>query len=321
MKLCTLRNGTRDGALFVASSDGSRCKSAASIAPSMQAALDDWASAEPALRIIADTLEAGEGVPLDVRACLAPLPRAYEWVDGSAYIHHIVLVRRARGAPLPPRLHEEPLVYQGGSSTMLAPTDDVSMLDASFGLDLEAEIGVVLGDTPRGTTKEHALDHVRLVVLLDDFTFRNLVPPELEKGFGFFQSKPATGFAPFAITPDALGPLWREGRLHARMRVLRNETVIGDLDTGVMHFSFADLIAHITRTRDFTAGTILGSGTISNEGDANGTACIVEKRMRELLEDGAMKTPFLAEGEHITIECLDAEGRNLFGPFTQRVVR
>jgi fumarylacetoacetate (FAA) hydrolase len=288
---------------------------------SMQDALDDWARSELELRAISRAVEQGGGEPLDVARCMAPLPRAYEWVDGSAYIHHIMLVRRARGAPLPPRVYEEPLVYQGGSGVLLGPSEDVPLIDPEHGLDCEAELGVVLGDVRRGATHAEARDAIRLFVLLDDFTLRNLVPAELEKGFGFFLSKPATGFAPFALTPDELGDAFRDGRVHTRLRVLRNGDVIGDLDTGPMHFSFLDLVVHIAQTRDYCAGTILGSGTISNEDPARGTACLVEKRMRELLEKNAISTPYLAHDDVITIEASDREGRSLFGPFHQRVVR
>lgn len=320
MKLCTLRNGTRDGALYVASKDGTRCSPAPDVAPTLQRALDDWARVEPVLRDVARSLDEGHGEALDVARCLAPLPRAYEWVDGSAYIHHILLVRRARGAEPPPRLHEEPLVYQGGASVMLGPHEDVPLLDPAHGLDCEAELGVILGDTAVGTTRDEAAHAIRLFVLLNDFTLRSLVPQELEKGFGFFLSKPATGFAPFALTPDELGDALRGGRVHARLRVLRGDVVIGDLDTSPMHFSFHDLIAHITRTRAFGAGTILGSGTVSNEDPARGVACLVEQRMRELLEHGAARTPYLAAGESITIEALAADGTSLFGPFAQKVI-
>lgn len=287
----------------------------------MQAALDDWDRCEPALREIATKLDAGEGAkPLAIADLHSPLPRAYEWVDGSAYINHIVLVRKARGAEPPETLQTDPLVYQGGSGVLLAPTDDIPLPNPEWGLDFEAEICVVLGDTPRGVTKENAAQHIKLLMLCNDVTLRNLIPAELKKNFGFFNSKPATAFSPFAITPDELGDAWRDGRIHLPLRSALNGERAGDPDAGPeMHFSFLDLIQHIAKTRAFTAGTILGSGTVSNENPDKGVSCLAERRMREILADGKPTTEFLKEGDQVQIEMLDATGRNLFGTISQKV--
>ena len=321
MKLATLRNGTRDGALALVSADLRACLPVADIAPTMQAALDDWGRAEPLLRARADDLAAGRiaGSPFDPKGCLSPLPRAYEWVDGSAFLHHVRLVRKARNAEPPPTLLTDPLIYQGGSSALLGPTDPIPLGDPAWGLDFESEIAVVLGDTPIGTTAAAAAPFVRLVLLANDVTFRGLIPDELAKGFGFFQSKPATAFSPVAVTPDELGPAWRDGRLHARLRTTLNDTLVGDPDAGAMHFSFYDLIAHLTRTRAFGAGTILGSGTVSNEDRARGISCLAERRMIEIIEAGKPTTPFLAAGDRVRIELLDDQGASIFGAIDQRV--
>jgi len=322
MKLATLRDGSRDGRLVVVRRDGTRCARADAIARTLQRALDEWDAKEPALRALAAELEAGraDSEPLEVEALHAPLPRAYEWVDGSAYIHHIVLVRKARGAEPPPTLRTEPLVYQGGSSDFLGPRADIVLADPAWGCDFESEVAVILGDVPQGTSAADAARHVKLLLLANDVTLRNLVPPELEKGFGFFQSKPATAFSPFAITPDELGPAWRDGRVHLRLRTLLNGALAGDPEAGPeMHFSFFDLVAHITRTRAFGAGTILGSGTVSNVDAARGVSCLAERRMREILEHGAPKTPFLAQGDRVEIEMLAADGTSLFGKIVQTV--
>lgn len=322
MKLATLRNGTRDGTLVVVRSDAQRYAVADGIAPHLQAALDGWDETRPQLEQLAARLEAGEtgGEPLDISRLHSPLPRAYEWVDGSAYINHIVLVRKARGAEPPETLRTDPLVYQGGSGVLLAPTDDIPLPDASWGLDYEAEICAILGDTPRGVTSSEAGHHIKLLTLCNDVTFRNLIPPELKKGFGFFNSKPATAFSPFAITPDELGGAWHDGRVHLRLRSFVNGELTGDPEAGPeMHFSFFDLVQHICKTRSFTAGTILGSGTVSNEDPARGVSCLAERRMREIIDTGEAKTQFLNEGDTLHIEMRDHEGNDLFGPIRQKV--
>ena len=323
MKLATLRDSTRDGTLVVVRRDNQVYTVARDVAPTMQAALDRWEQAEPSLRALAAQLESGEiaGVPVDPARLSAPLPRAYEWVDGSAYINHIVLVRKARGAEPPATLRTDPLVYQGGSGVLLGPTDDLVLADPAWGLDFEAEVAVILGDVPQGTTKDDAPRCVRLVTLVNDITLRNLIPDELAKGFGFFNSKPATAFSPFAITPDELGPAYHDGRVHLRLRSTYNGKRIGDPEAGPeMHFSFFDLLAHVAKTRAFTAGTILGSGTVSNVDRARGISCLAEQRMIETIEQGKPVTPFMKPGDTIAIEMLDTEGRSLFGRIEQRVV-
>ncbi|MET0341515.1 MAG: fumarylacetoacetate hydrolase family protein [Polyangiales bacterium] len=324
MKLATLDDGSRDGSLLVVDRRGARACAAVTVAPNLQAALDDWPRAEPKLRALSAALEGGsapDAFPLDVARLRAPLPRAYEWVDGSAYLNHMILVRKARGATPPKTLETDPLVYQGGSSEMLSPRAPLVLADPSWGLDFEGEVAVVLGDTPRGTLASEATRHVWLLMLANDVTYRNLVPAELEKGFGFFGSKPATAFSPFAITPDELGSAFRGGRVHLPLRVFLNDKLVGDPEAGdAMHFSFFDLVQHITRTRAFTAGTILGSGTVSNEDPARGVSCLAERRARETIEFGAPKTPFLKAGDHVRIEMTDANGRSIFGVIEQRVV-
>jgi fumarylacetoacetate (FAA) hydrolase len=323
MKLATLRTGTRDGALIVVDRRGERWARADAVAPTLQAALDDWKRAEPELRALSRRLDGGQLAAelLDASALAAPLPRAYEWVDGSAYINHIVLVRKARGAEPPATLETDPLVYQGGSGVLLGPRDAIELGDSDWGLDFEAEICVVLDDTPRGTRAAHAGEHVALMMLCNDVSLRNLIPPELAKGFGFFCSKPATAFSPFAITPDELGAAWQGGRVHLRLRSTLNEKLAGDPEAGPeMHFSFFQLIEYITKTRAFTAGTILGSGTVSNRDRARGVSCLAERRMLETIETGAPKTPFMKAGDRIEIEMLAPDGTSLFGRIDQKVV-
>ncbi|AKT38582.1 fumarylacetoacetate hydrolase family protein [Chondromyces crocatus] len=324
MKLGTLRGPGRDGTLIVVHEDGQAYTPAGATWPTLQAALDDWERAEPALRKLSEALKQGtvQAQPLDVSKLHAPLPRAYEWVDGSAYINHIVLVRKARGAEPPETLRTDPLVYQGGSGVLLGPTDDIPLRDEQWGLDFEAEVCAILGDTPMGTTALEAERHIRLLCLANDVTLRNLIPNELAKGFGFFCSKPATAFSPFAITPDELGDVFKDGRIHLRLRSTYNGELAGDPEAGPeMHFSFFDLIAHLTKTRSYTAGTILGSGTVSNADRARGVSCLAERRMIETLDDGKPTTPFMRVGDTIAIEMLDAAGRSLFGRIEQKVVK
>jgi fumarylacetoacetate (FAA) hydrolase len=322
MKLATLRDGTRDGRLLVVREDGAAACPVDGTWRTLQAALDDWPRAEPALRALAHDLDTGaiEGAPVDPGRLAAPLPRAYEWVDGSAYLNHVILVRKARGAEPPPTLEHDPLVYQGGSGDLLGPRDPIVLVDEAWGLDYEAEVCVILGDVPLGTTAAEAARHVRLVLLANDVSLRNLIPAELAKGFGFFQSKPATAFSPFAVTPDALGAAWQDGRLHARLRSTYNGALVGDCDAGPeMHFSFFELIAHLARTRRYTAGTILGSGTVSNRERARGVSCFAERRMIETIEEGAPRTPFMKVGDRIQIEARLADGTSPFGVIDQEV--
>ncbi len=323
MKLGTLKDGTRDGRLVVVKRDNSVYTPADGVAKSMQEALDNWDEVEGKLQELSQKLDSGEvtGEPVDLDKFHSPLPRAYEWIDGSAYINHIVLVRKARDAEPPETLETDPLVYQGGSGHFLAPTEDIELPDAEWGLDFEAEIAVVLGDTPRGVKKEEAGDYVKLLMLVNDNTFRNLIPAELAKSFGFFQSKPATTFSPFAVTPDELGDNWEGGRVTLPLETDYNGEFFGNPEAGPeMHFSFFDLIQHVTKTRAFTAGTILGSGTVSNEDQSKGSSCLSEKRMLEKIETGEFVTPYMQVGDTVKIEMKDEEGNNIFGTITQKVV-
>ena len=323
MKLATLRDGSRDGRLLIVRRDGETAAPSPDAWPTLQRALDDWDAAEPQLRALADQLDRGavDGVPVDPNRLGAPLPRAYEWVDGSAFLNHVILVRKARGAEPPKTLETDPLIYQGGSGDMLGPRDPIELRDAAWGLDFESEVCVVLGDVPMGTSSADAGKHVRLVMLANDCTLRNLIPPELAKGFGFFQSKPATAFSPFAVTPDELGEHWLGGRLHARVRTTYNGDVVGDCDSGPeMHFSFFDLIAHVAKTRRFTAGTILGSGTVSNSDRTRGISCLAERRMIETIETGKPLTPFMSVGDKVEITATLPDGTTPFGTIEQLVV-
>ena len=298
MKLATLRDGTRDGRLLVVRADGEVGAPAPAPWTSLQRALDDWDAALPALRATAAALDGRDldGIAIDPARLAAPLPRAYEWVDGSAYLNHVILVRKARKAEPPPTLTTDPLVYQGGSGDLLGPRDDLELPDPAWGLDYESEVVVILGDTPRGTTAATAAPHVRLVMLANDVTLRNLIP-------------------------DELGDAWKDGRLQARVRSTYNDAVIGDCDSGPeMHFSFHDLIAHLCKTRRYTAGTIVGSGTVSNADRARGISCLAEIRMIETIDHGAPKTPFMKVGDRIAIEAVLPDGSSPFGRIEQTVV-
>jgi len=322
MRLATLADGSRDGRLAVVRRDGAAFADAGTIAPCLQAAIDRWDEAEPRLRALAEALDAGraEATPLDLDRVRAPLPRAYEWIDGSAYLNHVRLVRRARQAEPPPTLTTDPLVYQGGSGVLLGPRDPLPFGARDYGLDFEGEVCVITGDVPLGVAAGEALRHVRLLCLANDVSLRKLIPDELAKGFGFFVGKPATAFSPFAVTPDELGEAWRDGRAHLRLTVRLNGVVAGDLEAGPeMHFSFADLLAHVTRTRALAAGTILGSGTVSNQDPARGVSCLAERRAREQIEFGAARTPFLQVGDRVEIRAAGPDGRDLFGSIDQRV--
>jgi fumarylacetoacetate (FAA) hydrolase len=322
MKLATIKNKSRDGRLAVVSSDNKKLSVVGDRIPTLQYALDNWSECEPQLKKISQDLNSGtlSGEPVDTTQLAAPLPRAYEWVDGSAYINHIVLVRKARNAEPPATLKTDPLVYQGGSGVLLGPNDPIMIKDTAWGLDFESEICVVLADTPQGTKKEDAHKYIRLVMSANDVSLRNLIPAELEKGFGFFCSKPATAFSPFAVTPDELGSAWKDGRVHLPLITHLNGKKFGDPNAGPeMFFSFYDLIEHICKTRAYTAGTILGSGTVSNEDRARGSSCLQEVRMIEKIDTGAMKTPFMQPGDRVEIEMFDPAGRSIFGKIDQQV--
>ncbi|HUO97254.1 MAG TPA: fumarylacetoacetate hydrolase family protein [Rhizomicrobium sp.] len=322
MKLASLKSG-RDGRLVVVSRDLTRCIPVPHVAHRLQGALDRWRDTEARLREIYEHLNEGatEGViAFDARECSAPLPRAYQWADGSAYVTHVELVRRARGAEMPKSFWTDPLMYQGGSDAMIGPTDPILAADEAWGIDFEAEVAVVTDDVAMGCGAKDAAGHIKLLMLVNDVSLRNLIPGELAKGFGFFQSKPATAFSPVAVTPDELGQAWRDAKVHLPLRVFLNDEPFGAPNAGTdMTFSFADLIAHAARTRSLSPGTIIGSGTVSNQDDAAGSCCIVEKRMIEQIESGAPRTPFLKFGDRVRIEMLDEEGRSVFGAIDQDV--
>jgi fumarylacetoacetate (FAA) hydrolase len=323
MKLASLKHG-RDGRLIVVSRDLSRAVAVQDIAPTLQAALDDWSAIAPLLRQAAADLEAGRlaaAFAFDPCAVAAPLPRAYQWVDASAYLVHVDLVRKARGAELPAALHRDPLVYQGGSDDFLGACDDIVVPREDMGIDLEAEVAVIVDDVPMGTGAAAAGAHIKLVMLANDVSLRNLVPGELAKGFGFYVSKPATAFSPVAVTPDELGAAWDGGKLarplvsHVRGRLLGRPDAAKD-----MAFDFPRLIAHLAQTRNLRAGTIIGSGTVANrDHDVVGSSCLTEVRTLETLRHGQPSTPFLAFGDDIRIEMHDATGRSIFGAIAQRV--
>ncbi|MBB5747447.1 fumarylacetoacetate hydrolase family protein [Brevundimonas variabilis] len=332
MKLASLKHG-RDGRLVVVSRDLNWFTDAFLIAPTLQAALDDWDRTAPLLRVLAESLE-HEAVPrgrFHERDAAAPLPRAYQWADGSAYVNHVALVRQARGAEVPDSFWTDPLMYQGGSDGFLGARDPIPLMDEAWGCDLEAEIVVVTGDVPRGISATEALDHIRLVGLVNDVSLRNLIPAELAKGFGFVQSKPASALSPVFVTPDELGDRWNGGRLSGALTVSLNNAPFGQADAGTdMTFDFGTLIAHLAKTRSLVAGTIIGSGTVSNR-DADGGpgqpvsegglgySCIAEVRTVETLSGGAAVTPFLKHGDTVRIEMLDERHHSIFGAIEQVV--
>lgn len=324
MKLASRKAGGRDGQLVVVDRALEHFASVPGIAPTMQDALDRWREVEPALRTVAAELEAGrrgDAQPFDTRECAAPLPRAYHWADGSAYVNHVELVRKARGAQMPASFWTDPLMYQGGSDDLLGPCDDVPFVSEEHGIDLEAEVAVITDDVPLGTNATQATSHVKLLMLVNDWSLRNLIPNELAKGFGFYQSKPATAFSPVALTPDELGEAWRDGKVHLPLTSHVNGHLLGRPNAGVdMTFGFPELIAHAARTRRLGAGTIIGSGTVSNCDRSRGSSCLAERRMLEQIEHGSPRTPFLKFGDRVRIEMLDARGHNLFGTLDQRVI-
>jgi len=331
MKLASLKGG-RDGRLVVVSNDLTRCASAAAVAPTLQAALDDWANTRPALETIAKELEAGDGDSFDQAVCASPLPRAYQWADGSAYVNHVELVRKARGAEMPASFWTDPLMYQGGSDSFLGPRDDIPMADEAWGIDFEAEVTVVTDDVPMGVSAADALDHIQLIMLVNDVSLRNLIPGELGKGFGFFQSKPSSAFSPIAVTPDELGASWSGGKVHLPLLSILNDKAIGKPGAGVdMTFDFGQLIAHAAKSRPLSAGCIIGSGTVSNKLDDGpgkhiedggvGYSCIAEIRTIETINDGKPSTSFMQFGDSIRIEMNDANGASIFGTIDQVVTK
>ena len=333
MKLATLKDGTRDGRLVVVSDDLTLCASAERIVATLQDALDAWSDIEAELRTLASAVEC-RSVPVErfrESEAMSPLPRSYQWADGSAYVNHVELVRRARGADMPASFWTDPLMYQGGSDSFLGPHDSICMPDEGWGIDMEGEVAVIVDDVPMGAGPESALAAVRLVMLCNDVSLRGLIPAELAKGFGFFQSKPASAFSPVAVTPDALGDAWRGGKLHLPLLVSLNDAALGCAEAGEdMTFDFGCLIAHAAKSRPLCAGTIIGSGTVSNRdpdgspgrpvtGGGRGYSCLAEIRMIETIERGAPVTPFMRFGDTVRIEMRDAAGRSVFGAIEQTV--
>ncbi len=325
MKLASIQSGGRDGTLVVVSRDLRRAVPVPGIAATLQAALDDWDRTASELDAVAMKLEAGHvdgEQAFDPADAASPLPRAYHWADGSAYVNHVELVRKARGAKMPDSFWEDPLVYQGGSDTFLGPRDDIPVRSEDFGIDMEAETAIITDDVPMGCTVAEAAGHIKLVMLVNDVSLRNLIPGELAKGFGFYQSKPSSSFSPVAVTPDELGDAFRDGVIHRPLRTHLNGELFGEPECGVdMTFSFFELIVHVSKTRRLGAGTIIGSGTVSNYDRSRGSSCIAEKRMLETIDTGKPVTPFMAYGDIVRIEMLDEQGGSIFGAIEQRVVK
>ena len=335
MKLATLKDGTRDGKLVVVSKDITRYCAAGTIAPTMQYALDNWDRVAPDLEVLYRDVE-HQTVPCErfhESEAHSPLPRAYQWADGSAYINHVKLVRKARGAEVPESFYHDPLMYQGGSDDFLAPRDPIPLKDTAWGCDMEGEVACITDDVPMGTTPEEAAGHIKLLMLVNDVSLRGLIPGELAKGFGFFQSKPATAFSPVAVTPDELGDAWKDSLIHLPLEVEYNREPFGRAQVGQdATFNLADLVAHAAKTRNLGAGAIIGSGTISNQGADGGPgkpvseggagySCIAEIRMIETIYDGEPKTRFMAPGDTVRIQMKDKDGHSIFGAIRQEVVQ
>jgi fumarylacetoacetate (FAA) hydrolase len=334
MKLASLKHG-RDGALVVVSRDLSRAADASAVAPTLQDALDDWSQAEPRLIELSDALGAGRvaHLPFEPEKCASPLPRAYQWADGSAYVNHVALVRQARGVEVPATFWTDPLIYQGGSDIFLGPRDPIALADEAWGIDLEAEVVVVLGDVPMGANREQAMKAIRLLMLVNDVTLRNLTPSELAKGFGFFQSKPSSAFTPVAVTPDELGRVWDGTKVHLPLRSYVNNQPLGRPMCSVdMTFDFPALIVHASKTRALCAGTILGAGTVSNRDKDGGPgksisegglgySCLAEQRTVETIRNGKPSTPYLRFGDRVRIEMRDAQGNSIFDAIDQEVAQ
>ncbi|MGB4860086.1 MAG: fumarylacetoacetate hydrolase family protein [Dokdonella sp.] len=325
MKLASLKAGGRDGTLIVVSRDLSRGVSAASVAPTLQRALEDWSNCAPRLNALSEQLNAGkvtDAFDIDMKALAAPLPRAYEFVDGSAYLPHVARVRRARGAEVPESFYVDPLMYQATSAGFLGPRDPVLAQSEDWGIDLEAEVIVVTDDVPMGASPALAAEHIQLIGLINDVSLRGLIPGELAKGFGFLQSKPRSALSPVLVTPDELGESWRDSKLHLAMRTWINDEWFGAAECGVdMQFNFGQLVAHVAKSRPLSAGTIVGSGTIANEDTGKGASCLAEQRTVETLRDGKPTTPFLKFGDRVRIDVLDRDGKTIFGDIDQIVTR
>ena len=324
MKLATYKDGSRDGQLVVVSRDLSTVHYATGIASKLQQVLDDWNFMSPQLQDLYETLNSGKArhaFPFDPAQCMAPLPRAYQWADGSAFINHVELVRKARNSEVPTTFYTDPLMYQGGSDDFIGPCDDVVVAREDFGIDFEAEVAVITADVPMGASSAQALDGVRLLMLANDVSLRNLIPDELAKGFGFIQSKPATAFSPVAVTLDEVSDAWKDGRLHLTLQSTWNGRKVGMCDAGnEMTFNFGQLIAHVCKTRNVRAGSVVGSGTVSNKDWSHGYSCIAEKRAIETIEDGKPKTDFMKFGDTIRIEARGKDGQSVFGAIDQKIV-
>ncbi|MEO7067499.1 MAG: fumarylacetoacetate hydrolase family protein [Rhodanobacter sp.] len=323
MKLGSLKEGGRDGTLIVVSRDLKRAVKAVAIASTLQLALDDWSNAAPRLNALYGELNEGNATgafALEMTALASPLPRAYEFVDGSAYLPHVERVRKARGASVPESFYTDPLMYQATSAGFLGPRDPVVVPSEDYGIDLEAEVVVVTDDVPMAVTPAQASEHIQLVGLINDVSLRGLIPGELAKGFGFLQSKPRSALSPVLVTPDELGDAWHDDKLHLPMRTWLNEQWFGEAECGVdMQFSFAQLVAHVAKTRPLTAGTIIGSGTIANQDTSKGASCLAEQRTVEKLRDGQPSTPFMKFGDRLRIEITDATGASIFGSIEQTI--
>lgn len=322
MKLGTLKSTSKDGELVVISKDTLKAVKVPAIAATMREAIENWEHTKPKLEKVYAALNKGESLEafdVDQNLFHSPLPRTWQWLDGSAFIHHIKLVRMARNAPMPETLETVPLMYQGGSDCFLAPTQDIPQVDFSHGTDFEGEVGVILKDTPLGVKEEDALNSVALITMINDVSLRGLIPAELKNGFGFMQSKPSSAFAPFAVTPDELGDAWKDGKVELPLHVELNGEFFGKANGNEMFFGFGKLIEHAAKTRDLTAGTIIGSGTISNENTEMGSSCLAEKRMLEKINTGEFSTPFMKDGDHVKMEMFDRNGVSLFGKIDQKV--
>lgn len=325
MKLATIKDGTRDGQLAIVSRDLKTAVLADGIAPTLQRALDDWHFIAPQLEQRYNELNDGSATrafDFDPKNCMAPLPRAFQWADGSAYVNHVELVRKARNAEMPESFWHDPLMYQGGSDDFIGPHDDIVLASEDWGIDFEGEVAVITDDVPMGVQPADAAAHIKLLMLVNDVSLRNLIPAELAKGFGFFQSKPASSFSPVAVTPDELSTAWQDGKVHLPLRATWNGTLVGQPNAGVdMAFNFPQLVAHLAKTRNARAGSIIGSGTVSNKDGKKGYTCIAEKRCLEIIADGEAKTPFMKFGDTIKIDMIAENGKSIFGAINQQVTQ
>ncbi|WP_430614169.1 fumarylacetoacetate hydrolase family protein [Flavobacterium sp. JP2137] len=325
MKLATIQNQTRDGQLVVVNRALTHAIAVPHIAPTMQAAIDNWATTAGLLAAVYQDLNKGalaDAFDFTTAAVMAPIPRAYHWADGSAYVTHVELVRKARNAELPESFWTDPLMYMGASDAFIGAHDDIQIADEAWGIDFESEVAVITDDVPAGVTAEEALSHIKLITIINDVSLRNLIPNELSKQFGFYQSKPWTSFAPVVVTPDELDGLWLAGKLHLPLHSTLNDQLIGSPNAGVdMTFNFGQLIAHAAKTRSLMAGTVIGSGTVANQGSVDGSSCLAEVRCLEIIKDGKPSTPFMSFGDKIEIEMKDPSGVSIFGKISQVVTK